>query len=300
MSDENEEIAIDATSDKDNGADSKKDAEIVILDDDEAISEKDPAKALKKLEKKLKKEKEARREAEERARLASFHAQKANVEVEDTHLHLVNNAIETLKRDTEILTANYAEAMRSGDYETGARIQSTINQYENNLKELHEGQLRMQTEARNKPPLPPEPPKVLRPEDRVNEIISQVSKPSQQWLKANRDHLSDERSINKMFRAHADAVEDGIQPDTNEYFRYIEGRLGINQDDNRGSPMSSASKSSSRQAPPPSAPVNRESNGKNNAAHLTRAESDMAKTLGLTERQYWDNKMALKKEGRLN
>ena len=72
MSDENEEIAIDATSDKDNGADSKKDAEIVILDDDEAISEKDPAKALKKLEKKLKKEKEARREAEERARLASL------------------------------------------------------------------------------------------------------------------------------------------------------------------------------------------------------------------------------------
>jgi|APCry1669189567_1035234.scaffolds.fasta_scaffold14418_2 hypothetical protein len=304
MSDDNDRIEIDVSPDPLSNAAAKKDDDIIVVDDNDTGSdgkpEKDPLKALKKLEKKLKKEKEARREAENQARMASFHAKKASAEVEDTHLHLVSNAIETVKRDNEILTANYAEAMRNGDYETGARIQSTINENDLNLKKLSEGKITIENEARNRPPIAPEPPKPLKPKERVDEIIGQVSKPSAQWLKANRDHLNDERSINKMFRAHADAVEDGISPDTSEYFRYIEGRLGINQDENRGSPMSSASKPTSRQAPPPSAPVNRDGGSRNNAAHLTRAEADMAKSWGMTERQYYDHKMALKKEGRLN
>jgi hypothetical protein len=306
MTDENERVEVDITPDEPPAA--KTDAEIVIIDEDQApekemsseVDDSDPLVALEKLKKKLKKEKEARKEAEERAQQAALQIQKASIEVEDTNRHLVSNAIETIKRDNEILTANYAEAMRTGDYETGARIQSVINQNDLNLKQLEEGHLRMQQEAKTRPPEPVAPPAPVKPKEMIENIISQVSKPSAQWLKANRDHLDSERAIKKMFNAHSEAVDDGIEPDTSEYFRYIESRLGINQDDHGGSPMSSAAKPTSRQAPPPSAPVNRDTSNRNNVGHLTRAQADTAKALGMTDKEYYLHMVALQKEGRLS
>lgn len=301
MSEENEKIPVDITPDRGDPAD---DISVVVLDDDQVAAQSedgegnDPYKAIEKLKKKLKKEKEARQEAERQAQEAAFRAQRASVEVEDTQLHLVNNAIETIKRDNEILTSNYAEAMRNGDYEGGARIQLVINENDANLKKLETGRVRMEEEARSKPPLPQPPQQALKPKQQIDQIISQVSKPSAQWLKDNRDHFDDERTINKMFRAHGDAIDDGIDPDTPEYFRYIEGRLGIKRDEYGGSPMSSAAKPVSRQAPPPSAPVNRDG-GRANVAHLTRAQAETAKALGMTEKEYATHMIALQKEGRL-
>ena len=299
--DENiEKVPVDLTPEPPKVEEQSKDIEIFVADDaiGDENSEKDPQKAIEKLKKKLKKEKEARRDAEEKARLAAFQAQRASVEVEDTQMHLVANAIETVKRDNEILTANYAEAMRNGDYETGARIQIAMNQNEANLKQLEDGHIRMQNEARTKPPVPQEPPQVLKPKQQVDQIITQVSKPSAQWLKTHRDHFDSESKIRKMFNAHQEAVDDGIKPDSTEYFRYIENRLNINTDDPGESPMSSASKPSSRQAPPPSAPVNRDG-GRKNVGWLTPAQAEAAKSMGMTDKEYYNNLMALQKEGRL-
>jgi hypothetical protein len=305
--DENEDklVEIDLTPEKPDTPDRKDDIDVIISDDPAAISraddddESDPFKAIEKLKKKLKKEKEARREAETRAAQAAFQAKKATVEVEDTHRHLVSNAIETIKRDNESLTATYAEAMRSGDYEAGARIQSLINQNDLNLKQLEEGHIQMQQEAKTRPADPPPPPAPMKPKEQIDSIIDQVSKPSAQWLKANRDRFTDEKDINKMFRAHGDAVDEGIEPDTQEYFSYIENRLGFNRRNDGDSPMSSASKPVSRQAPPPSAPVNRDGGNQRNVVRLTSAEMDHAKAWGWDEKEYAINKAKLQKEGRL-
>jgi len=111
--------------------------------------------------------------------------------------------------------------------------------------------------------------------------------------------LSDERMIKKMFRAHEDAVDDGVEPDSDAYFRYIEQRLGLGSKEQDDNPMSSASKPVQRQAAPPSAPVNRESSSRSNTVRLTRAEADTAKMLGMTETEYAKHKIALQKEGKL-
>jgi len=301
MNDDNERIPVDITPDKANKRDN---LDVVVLEDDQISSnaddsdDTDPHRAIETLKKKLKMEQEARHEAEQRAKQADFQARRASHEVEDTQMHLVANAIETIKRDNEILTANYAESMRNGNFEDAARIQMALSQNSSNLKQLEDGHVRMQEEARNKPATPPEPPQVLKPEQQIDQIIGQVSKPSAQWLRDNREHFADDRTINKMFRAHGDAVDDGIEPDTAEYFRYIEKRLGFKQDEYGGSPMSSAAKPSSRQSPPPSAPVNRDT-GRTNVAHLTRAQADTAKALGMTDKEYALQMMALQKEGRL-
>ena len=302
MSDENETIPVDITPDKDS---STEDLSVVVLDDEpEAVAKtnaesdaEDPYKAIEKLKKKLKKEKEARQEAERKAQEASFQVQRANYEVEDTQMHLVNNAIETIKRDNEILTANYADSMRNGDFEGAARIQLLMADNESNLKKLESGRIGMEEKLRNKPPAPP--PQSLKPKEQIDQIIDQVSKPSAQWLRENRDHFDDDRTIRKMFNAHAEAIDDGIKADTPEYFRYIEERLGFNKQESGESPMSSASKPAQRQAaPPPSAPVNREGN-RSNVAHLTRAQAEAAKSFGMTEKEYAMHMIALQKEGRL-
>jgi len=301
MNDDNERIPVDITPDKGNKRDN---LDVVVLEDDQVLSsaddsdDTDPHRAIETLKKKLKMEQEARHEAEQRAKQADFQARRASHEVEDTQMHLVANAIETIKRDNEILTANYAESMRNGSFEEAARIQMALSQNSSNLKQLEDGHVRMQEDARNKPTPPAEPQQPLKPEQQIDQIIGQVSKPSAQWLKENRDRFEDERTINKMFRAHGDAVDDGIDPDTPEYFRYIEKRLGFKQDENGGSPMSSAAKPTSRQSAPPSAPVNRDS-GRSNVAHLTRAQADTAKALGMTEKEYATHMIALQKEGRL-
>jgi hypothetical protein len=102
-----------------------------------------------------------------------------------------------------------------------------------------------------------------------------------------------------MFRAHEDAVDDGIQPDTDEYFEFIEGRMGINRDSAVESPMSEAAAPAPRRSvSPPPAPVSRGNAPRPNVMRLSRAEAETAKDLGMTPEEYAKNKAALIKENR--
>jgi hypothetical protein len=249
--------------------------------------------ALAKLKKELEEERQARKTAENAARAAYEQARMAYTEADDTNITLVSNAIDTIKRDNDILTQNYAEAMSQGDYDRGAHIQQTLSANAIKLDKLENGLHEMQ----NAPKRAPAPPPAAS--SKMDQIISSVTPRSAAWLKNNRDAIDNDRMINKMFRAHEDAVDEGVEPDSDAYFRYIEGRLGLAKQQEQESPLSSASKPVSRQTPPPAAPVNRTSNGRSNQATLTRAEADMAKMLGMSEKEYWLHKAALQKEGKL-
>jgi len=304
MSDSEEKVKIDLGTDENqfektennNDGNDLRDEDIVVIDDGEENvidGGEDVQEAIRKLNKKLKKEKQARKEAERLAQEAQHKIQKAYGEVEDTNLHLVSSAIDNLRRENESLTSSYAEAMASGEYERAASIQLAMSTNANKLSQLETGFAEMQRQPRQQIPDAPRSGNAM-----LDQIINSVTPKSARWLKDNREHLSDERMIKRMFRAHEDAVDDGITPDTEEYFGYIENRLGFDREEEQGSPMSAASKPMSRKPAPPAAPVNR-SGGRSNEATLTRAEADMAASLGMTEKQYWENKMALKKAGRL-
>ena len=105
-----------------------------------------------------------------------------------------------------------------------------------------------------------------------------------------------------MFRAHEDAIDDGIAPDTDGYFEFIENRLGMRNRLDRAetveSPLSAASAPAPKKAPqPPPAPVSR-STQRPNVMRLTAAEADMASSLGMTPEEYAKNKALAMKEGR--
>ena len=302
-------------------ADEEKQLEIVLPDENqpkadnknepivEVIGENDPIPAetadedgddvesqLKKLKKKLEDEQRARREAEERALRAQQQAYSAYNEVEDTNLHLVTTAIETVKRDNDILKAQYSEAMSAGDYDRAAELQESMASNVAKLQQLESGKLAMQTRPKVAPPVASDP---------VEQFASQLSPRSADWVRRNPQCVTDPRLMQKMVAAHNLAVADGYQPDSDDYFGFIEDTLRLNRRQQRPveaeqeSPLSSASKPVARQAPPPPAPANRNGSSRPNVVRLSPAEAQAARDMGMTDQEYALNKLALQKAGRL-
>lgn len=294
MADEEEKIEITIDETQDDASEAASGSEEASSDSKQANAI-DPQDAINSLRAQLEAEKRAREEAETLARQAAQQANAAYGEVEDTNIQLVNTAIDTVKRDNDLLTTNYAEAMSMGDYERAARIQATMASNSAKLLQLENGLREMQNAPRRPQVQNVPPPASVQ----IDQIINAVSPRSASWLRNNKAQLADDRMIKKMFRAHEDAIDDGVEADSDAYFQYIEQRLGLNSTKDAENPMSSAAKPVQRQAAPPSAPVNRESSARSNTVRLTRAEADTAKMLGMTEKEYAQHKIALQKEGKL-
>lgn len=263
-------------------------------------TEVSPDEGISELKKNLEKERQARLDAERRAQEAFNKAQKAHADKSESDYQLVVNAIESVKVRNDQLKAAYAESMSVQDYARAAEMQSELNISAQKLEELKRGEkaMRAQMEAAEKAP-----PQPLPQGDLVDQIATRVSPKSAAWLRDTREHLRGEREIRKMFRAHEDAVDDGIEPDSDEYFQYIEQRLGIRRNadeaDSRTtveSPLSSASAPKKAVQPPP-APVSR-GGQRSNVMRLTAAEADTAKALGMSPEEYAKNKALLQQEGR--
>jgi hypothetical protein len=262
--------------------------------EEEAPRKDDPEKALKKLQKKLEQEQKAREEAEKMARQAAEQARQATIEAQDSRIHLVNGAMETLRRDEEILTAHLKQAMEVGDYDKAAEIQKTIAVNANKMVELERGY----DELRKAAPPPPVQPNAPR-EITVDDIIQQVTPRSQEWLNRHREYLPDSRSIRIMGRAHEDALDMGLIPESDQYFAFVENRLGINKsarnDYQEYDAMSDAAKPTKSRQSPPAAPVSRTPVGSEGTRpgviRLTADEVEAAKISGISPQEYYRLKM---------
>ena len=259
----------------------------------------EPEEGIQELKAKLEQERAARIEAQKHARMAYETAADAKNEVQDTNLQLVRNAIDTVKRNNDILKYNYSEAMAVGDYNKAAEIQETMGMNSAKLMELERGRAHME----NAPKIvAPEPP---RPSDPVEALASQLSPRSADWVRRNPQCVTDPRMYQKMVAAHNLAVADGYTPDSDDYFGVIEDTLRISRRvsvDHDEDPMSGAAKVTQRRSAPPAAPVSRGGGGtgsRPNEVRLTREEIETARDLGMTEKEYARNKMLLKKEGRM-
>lgn len=241
---------------------------------------------IEALRRELEAEKAARQRAEQQARVATN-------DKADSDLRMLNTAIETEGRNKEILKANLREAVANGDTDAQADILMAINQTENNLRQITEG--KKHYEAQIKAPVA----------NKVEALASQLTPKSAEWVRNNPDVVNDERRAKRLERAHFDALDDGIQPDSPDYFNFLENRLNINKAPVRQeAAMSEASESTSgrRASAPPAAPVSRSgtgTGGRPNVVTLTRAEQEAARDMGMTPKEYAQNKVALIKSGRM-
>jgi hypothetical protein len=232
----------------------------------------------------------ARREAENRAN-------QAGREVQDTQLSMVVNAIDTVKAETDRLEADYATALQDGDYAGAAKIQRSMTENVAKLQTLEGGRLHLEKEAKKPPPKPQV--------DIVEQLASQVadagSPRAATWVRQHPQYARDPRLNRQMIRAHEDAVDEGIAPDTDRYFEYVENKLGLRERAEES--VSVAAEQVGARTAPPAAPVGRgASNGPSsnpNTVRLSAAEREIAAMNGMTEREYAVQKLALQKEGKL-
>jgi hypothetical protein len=254
---------------------------------------------IEELKRRLDEEKKAREEAETRAqdayraaqeaaqreREARERATKASTEVEDVNLTLVKNAIDGVKRDQEIYKANYRAAMAAGDFDAAADAQEGMSVSAAKLLQLENGK----TALENAKTQPQEPER--RPiSDPVEALAAQLSPRSAAWVRRNPQFARDERLYRRMIAAHEIATGDGLEPDSDDYFAAIETTLRLRQP--------AAPTAPERQTAPPAAPVNRES--RPGTVRLSAEEREMAQMMGMTDKEYAQNKQLLIKEGRVH
>ena len=294
MSDNEDTVEILLEDDKNIAKDDTID---VRVDDKTKKRGMDPDEGISDLKLKLEQERQGRIEAEKMARQATEAAVSAKNEVQDTNLHLVKNAIDTVKRNNDILKYNYSEAMAVGDYTKAAEIQEGMSMNTSKLMELERGRSQMESAPKHEVP-PPQ-----RPSDPVEALAEQLSPRSAEWVRRNPQCVTDPRMYQKMVAAHNIAMADGLQADSDDYFSFVEDTLRISKrvDVGDDDPMSGAAKVTQRRSPP-AAPVSRSGTGtgsRPNVVRLTKAEAETAKDLGMTEQDYARNKLLLQKEGRL-
>lgn len=224
-------------------------------------------------------ERQARQQAEYYARQQAQQVGRAHNEVQDSNLRIIMNAIDATEQAAATAERDYAEAMAAGDYNLAARAQRAIAQAESHLLQLNNGRQKLEevlqqtTEgAVYEPQIPNFEPQI--PQDPVEMYAQKLTPKSAQWL---REHPDAAEKIGKLSRAHQDAVEDGITPESDEYFNFIESRLGYS----RGSSHESSSprpKKSMVSAPVASSAsgISSRSSGQSNTMVLSPSEVEMA------------------------
>jgi len=276
-----------------------KSADDIIVEKSEENAASDPVEdTLETLKGQLEAERKARQEAQRRASEAEQSAYAAHGEVQDTSLHLVSNAIDTVRQNNDILKSNYREAMSMGDYDSAADIQAEMSANAAKLLQLEQGKQALE----NQPRQPAPQPYVADP---VEALASQLSPRSADWVRRNPQFATDPRLYQKMIAAHNLAMADEIPADSDDYFDAIEDTLRIRRQDNSRDydAMADAAKPTQRRSAPPAAPVSRSGGGggsKPNRVTLTAAEREMASMMGMTPEEYGRNKLTLQKEGKLN
>ena len=295
MSEDNDVKEIEQKDQEDNN----KEAEIVAAES-EGGSESviSPEKGIEELRKQIERERSARADAEKRAQEAAQQAYKARNEVSETNLQLVNNAIDTVKRNSDIAKMQYREAMAAGDYDRAADLQQEMSLNAAKLLQLENGKQAMESQPK------PEEPK-FAPSDPVEALAAQLSPRSANWVRAHPEYAQDQRLTRKMVAAHQLVVSDGFIPDTDEYFSAIEDALRINRNSQppaRHEAMADAAKVTQRRSSPAAAPVTRSGTGmgsRNEIGRLSPAEREMAALWKMSEEDYAKHKRALQKEGKI-
>lgn len=260
-----------------------------VIKEPEKKAELAPDDALEALKEQLKQERNRVQEAERREREAAEIANSARVEAHDSNLHLVTNAISSIKQSSDLLKVDYANALADGDYSRAAEIQATMADNAVRLNQLEQGR-----ESLERQPVQQYQPQQMG--DPVEALASQLSPKSANWIRQNPQFATDQRLFQKMLGAHNIVMADGIQVDTDDYFSAIEDILKVKKD-------TSAQQQYQRKAAPAAAPVTRNGTGQGsrpNVVKLTALEREMAQLNGLSDQEYAKHKLALQKEGKLN
>lgn len=229
-------------------------------------------------------EREARRQAEYYAHQQAQQVGYAHNQVQDSNLKIILNAIDATEQAAANAEFEYAQAMAAGNHGLAAKAQRAMAQAEAHLLQLQNGRARLEETLQDTtegavyaPPVPNFEPQI--PQDPVEMYAERLTPRSAQWL---REHPDAVQKIGRLTRAHQDALEDGLVPDSDDYFNYVESRLGYDsaprQESRRSEPAPQVNRRSLASAPVTSSAssMSPRSSGNGNTMVLSPDEVEMA------------------------
>lgn len=265
----------------------------------------------RQLEEKKREADEAKRlkfEAEQIARQREVEAKSYQLQAQDNNLTAFNNAIASFERDAEMLERDYATVLAEGDYQKAAKVQRQMAQVESKLMQLAQGResleerLKYEREVLDQQRKAPAPQYQEQDSDPIEAQIRQVQSPaSQAWLRSHRDVLADPDKTALMTAAHWESVAKKIQPDSAEYFSFIESKVyGESQ------PQQPVSQPRQTRQAMAAAPVSRTNSaqalrsGQSVTMTLSPAERQAARDMDMTDEEYLEGKLAMIQRGTMN
>lgn len=268
--------------------------------DNEGEAQEDPVELLKQQfeaqkaeNKKLADARDAsnRRAADERARAeaAERRATEAQGTIADTQLDGVVSAIAAATAEAEAAEKDYAAAAEAGDFKKQAEAQRRMARAESRATSL-EG-AKADLELRKSIPRT-EDPNARRTADPFEEHVSKFTERTAQWMREHRDWIVDPAKGSELAGAHHRAVREGLKPDTDDYFEFVEKMIGLRQDEQQphtrngaGNGQQQQTRVPARRVTPAVAPVNGGAGGHSsgagdradrNTVRLTKGEAEAA------------------------
>ena len=248
----------------------------------------------------------ARQQAEERANQAEQARAQAAGQTQDANVSFLTSALEGVRQSMGVLEANLAEAYAVQDFGSAAKIQTEIARAAQRESAIETGLEQLKT-------MPREQPRRFEaaPDDRVEQVASQLTPNAAAWVRAHPDFITDPAKNAKLMSAHYDAISEGLAGDSPDYINFVEGRLLGRREPEPQAQRREPVAETRRTAPPP-APVSRGNGGAANPTRvtLTREQRETAHenfpdemaadpSGRKAEQAYAKNMLILQREGRM-
>ena len=166
-------------------------------------------------------------EADRQIAEARQQALAAQNEVATVRTSAVATVLDSLAKDKETARRDYKAAMEAGDFDKAADATDRISEANARIEEAKRGKLELENRARN----PDQGRVVERHDDVLDQMVKSVGENTRsgRWLRANPDYARDPVKTDAMTRAHFAALGEGIAVESDDYFRFVERKLGIGQ-----------------------------------------------------------------------
>jgi hypothetical protein len=216
----------------------------------------------------------------------------AEKEVAVVKTSAVATVIDSLAKDKEAAKRDYKAAMEAGDFDKAADAQDRIATAASRIVEAERGKIELETQAKQ----PRQPLAQPLFQDHVESVArSMGSQRSADWVRRHPEHIVGNALSPKVLAAHYNAVDNGMAPDSDEYFAYIDRSLGATR---------AAPATEERERPPTAAPVARDvpqspSAQRPGIVRLSASEVATARALDMSLEDYARHKRALIEEGKI-
>jgi hypothetical protein len=240
--------------------------------------------------------------AEQRVGAATQEVEQYKTQAQTAEQKAVSNAIDAASRESESALHEYEAAMNAADYAAAGKAQAKIAKVAAQLVQFETAKAAIDAQAARQP-TQVRVDTQQRQVDPTEVFLGSFSPRTQGWLREHRDLITQDGYgrpglSNKAMAAHYSAVAEGIAPESDEYFTFMEDKMAPPRREEVEDPPVQQ-----RRAAPVSAPVSRDTpstNGRTNTRiRLTPEQVEIARISGLTEAQYAENLTALKAEGKI-